>query len=230
MINKYFLAKMNIPAYLKKFLYNRYGRANIPSEYTEVEYIESTGTQYINTNIIPTNTTGVEAKISICNDNNTDNVIVGCRKTTSGENRYWIDVDWSDNDAIIFGFNNNTPLKNRYLLNGSDVGKSFIISMNYMNDRTGKINGITYDTSISSKTLVSISVPIYIFAGNRLGNASYQYSGKLYNLKITDGTNVIKNFVPCYRKSDNVAGLYDLINNVFYTNQGTGNFIVGPIK
>lgn len=32
MINKYFLAKMNIPAYFKKFLYNRYG-------YTEIEGI-----------------------------------------------------------------------------------------------------------------------------------------------------------------------------------------------
>lgn len=32
MINKYFLAKMNIPAYLKKFLYNRYG-------YNEIEGI-----------------------------------------------------------------------------------------------------------------------------------------------------------------------------------------------
>lgn len=131
---------------------------------------------------------------------------------------------------FFFGFNNNTPADERYLLNSSDVGKAFIISMNYMNDRTGKINGITYDTSISSKTLVSISNPMYIFAGNRSGYAAYQYSGKLYNLKITDGTNVIKNFVPCYRKSDNVAGLYDLVNNVFYTNQGTGNFIVGPIK
>ena len=206
------------------------GRANIPSEYTEVEYIESTGTQYINTNIIPTNTTGVEAKITICNDNNWDNVFMGCRESSSSDSRYWIDVDWTGNDTIIFGFNSNTNINDRYFLKGSDVGKSFIISMNYMNDRTGKINGITYDTSISSKTLVSMSKPMYIFAGNRSGYAAYQYSGKLYNLKITDGTNVIKNFIPCYRKSDNVAGLYDLVNNVFYTNQGTGNFIVGPIK
>lgn len=205
-------------------------KANIPNEYEEVEYIESTGTQYINTNIIPTDTTGVEAKITICNDNNKDNIIMGCRETTSGENRYWIDVDWTTNDTIIFGFNNNTSANERYSLKGSDVGKPFIISMNYMNDRTGKINGITYDTSISSKTLVSISKPIYIFAGNRSGNVAYQYSGKLYNFKITNGTNVIRNFVPCYRNSDNVAGLYDLVNNVFYTNQGTGNFIVGPIK
>lgn len=205
-------------------------KANIPSEYTEVEYIESTGTQYINTNIIPTDTTGVEAKITICNDNNWDNVFIGCRETGTGENRYWIDVDWTGTDTIIFGFNGNTPTNDRYFLKGSDVGKSFIISMNYMNDRTGKINGITYDTTISSKTLVSMSKPMYIFAGNRSGYAAYQYSGKLYNLKITDGTNVIRNFVPCYRKSDNVAGLYDLVNSTFYTNQGTGNFIVGPIK
>lgn len=205
-------------------------KANIPSEYEEVEYIESTGTQYINTNIIPTNTTGVEAKISICANNNKDNIIMGCRATGSGDNRYWIDVDWTGSGVIIFGFNSNTPANDRYVLKNSDVGKPFIISMNYMNDRAGKVNGETYDTSLSSKTLASITHPMYIFAGNRSGDTAYQYAGKLYNLKITNGTNVIKNFIPCYRKSDNVAGLYDLVNDVFYTNQGTGNFIVGPIK
>jgi hypothetical protein len=34
--------------------------------------------------------------------------------------------------------------------------------------------------------------------------------------------------IPCYRKSDKVAGMYDRINDVFYTNAGTDLFIVGP--
>lgn len=38
----------------------------------------------------------------------------------------------------------------------------------------------------------------------------------------------IMELIPCYRKSDLVAGMYDLVNNVFYTNVGTGEFIVGP--
>ena len=33
---------------------------------------------------------------------------------------------------------------------------------------------------------------------------------------------------PCMRKSDNVPGLYDTDRNIFYTNDGTGDFICGP--
>lgn len=38
----------------------------------------------------------------------------------------------------------------------------------------------------------------------------------------------MRNFIPCYRRSDNVIGLYDLVENKFYTNAGTGNFLKGP--
>jgi hypothetical protein len=34
--------------------------------------------------------------------------------------------------------------------------------------------------------------------------------------------------IPCYRKADNVAGMYDLFSGEFYTNAGTGEFIIGP--
>lgn len=37
----------------------------------------------------------------------------------------------------------------------------------------------------------------------------------------------IRNFIPCYRKSDNVIGMYDLITKTFYENAGTGTFIKG---
>ena len=33
--------------------------------------------------------------------------------------------------------------------------------------------------------------------------------------------------VPCCRKSDDVRGMYDLVNDVFYENKGTGNFEKG---
>lgn len=38
---------------------------------------------------------------------------------------------------------------------------------------------------------------------------------------------VVKHLIPCYRKSDNVCGFYDIIGNEFYTNKGTGKFIAG---
>ena len=36
-----------------------------------------------------------------------------------------------------------------------------------------------------------------------------------------------RNFIPCYRKSDNVIGMYDLVEEKFYTNQGNGEFLKG---
>lgn len=38
---------------------------------------------------------------------------------------------------------------------------------------------------------------------------------------------VEKNYVPCYRTSDDVAGFYDLANNTFVQNDGYGTFTVG---
>jgi hypothetical protein len=33
-----------------------------------------------------------------------------------------------------------------------------------------------------------------------------------YYVKIYDGDTMLRSFVPCYRKSDNVVGMYDLVN------------------
>ena len=40
----------------------------------------------------------------------------------------------------------------------------------------------------------------------------------------------IKSMYPVYRKADSKPGMYDIVNGVFYANQGTGEFIVGPDK
>lgn len=81
-----------------------------------------------------------------------------------------------------------------------------------------------------------------------LSNSSFNYSGrniilfgtngplgpvefalmKLYYCKWYDGNTLIRDFIPCYRKSDNEVGLYDIVGNQFYTNSGSGEFLYGP--
>ena len=50
---------------------------------------------------------------------------------------------------------------------------------------------------------------------------------KLFSCQIYDGNNKIRDFIPAKRNSDNVIGLYDKLNNKFYTNSGTGTFLSG---
>ncbi len=42
-----------------------------------------------------------------------------------------------------------------------------------------------------------------------------------------DNGTLVRDFIPCYRKQDGVIGMYDLANDVFYTNAGTGTFLKG---
>ena len=64
------------------------------------------------------------------------------------------------------------------------------------------------------------------------GNGSYPEgyvlaSMRLYSCKIYNNEKIIRNFIPCYRKTDGVVGVYDLVEKKFYTNLGTGTFIKG---
>ena len=47
---------------------------------------------------------------------------------------------------------------------------------------------------------------------------------RLYSFRITEGGTLKRDFVPCIRTADVVAGLYDMVEGKFYGNSGSGNF------
>ena len=54
----------------------------------------------------------------------------------------------------------------------------------------------------------------------------YGPGGILYDLKIYDAGLLIRHYLPCIDESTGKAGLYDVVNGVFYGNNGTGDFTV----
>ena len=90
-------------------------------------------------------------------------------------------------------------------------------------------------TQFIKGALVNSEMPnanIYLFTANGTSaatTANRKYYGKLYSFTMdTMDGRPIRNFVPCYRKSDGVIGLYDTVEGVFYTNRGSGDFTKGP--
>lgn len=202
----------------------------LPNEYQEVEYIEGTGTQYILTDIIPDDTTGVYLKM-LCTEYNYNLVYFGSGyHYPSINNGFWI------------GDSNNNQFYSRWDTLFSNVQKNIlsedVLMMNdtlyefYFNFRNNRIitrNDIQYVNGLH--TLGTKTVPISIFGyNNDTGNGSnVTHIGKykLYEFIITKESNIIANYVPCYRKSDNEIGLYDMVTKKFYTNSGSGTFIKG---
>lgn len=55
-------------------------------------------------------------------------------------------------------------------------------------------------------------------------------SQRIYSCKFSEAGELKVNLVPCYRKSDGEIGLYDKVNDKFYTKAGSGEFIKGGNK
>jgi hypothetical protein len=87
------------------------------------------------------------------------------------------------------------------------------------------INGSAHFVPVASGTNGN---NIFIFACNNASVRYYPNALRLYYFKMYNNNVLVRDFVPVIRITDNVVGLYDLVNGTFYMNQGTGAFIPGP--
>lgn len=196
-------------------------KSALPSEYQAVEYIGNTGTQYIKTGYTPTPSynTRIDMQYMFTATQAGDKMLFGSRGGSSSityQCQAYSGAQWYCGGGY-YQFRNvlrnvGTALNTKY---------TFLINGNTMT-----INGSSASQNQTRTT--GSALELYIFAWNSNGKAEYINSGaRIYQLKFTVNGIVEADFVPCYRKSDNVAGMYDLIGKRFLTNAGTGTFTVG---
>lgn len=192
----------------------------LPPEYQQVQWLQSTGTQYINTGIvIPSNYERLEIKLQ-CG-------------SYSSNSRYF--GSWSDsNKASIIGYSNSGPLDQIYLgrttvnVTTTQSGIDYTIDVTADN---GTITGVWCRANVNAT--YSGLVGAYQSASRRecifaqLTNGIQYGSAKIYYYRLHTSNGLACDFVPCYRKRDNKPGMYDLVTNTFFTNAGTGEFITG---
>lgn len=194
--------------------------AILPSEYTQVDYIESSGSQYIDTGIKGNQDTKTEIIFEITNLNYSSNKSFFGSRISTYSKHYGITIASGDQlDTLFSGYGTNSTSSQEKLT--IDTKYKIVKDKNilYLND-----------TRILEQPYSTFETPtnMYIFAMNQEG-AKFYSSIRLFNLKIYNDNTIIRDFIPCYRNSDNEVGLYDLVNNVFYTNQGTGAFTYGNV-
>ena len=185
------------------------------SEYQQVDYIESTGTQYIDT--------GVEISKSKLQNGIKTKLEASFISQSSGQAMFKDNISYyfigvKSNGYFYSGLDVNYPTTD--LLNDS---KKHIFELDSL-DKTFKIDETIKTTYNVAAYNENSSGNIYLF---NVSNGNFLCKAKIYNCKIYDDGILIRNFIPCYRKSDNKIGLYDIVERKFYTNQGSGTFIKG---
>ena len=205
----------------------------LPEEYQQVDSIYCDGNQYINIPINDNknfNNIGTKFKIKITERSN----IWGPEIISSephGLIQTYIRVGDGDyKDMMGFAANGRALFPNVSYYNDTNktgIGTITEIDMNSTGDRKLFINNRYVSTFKKEYTEVSQADLFCIFAScyemDITKLIGYLYDSLcIYN----DGVKRIELY-PCYRKSDNVVGLYDTANEQFYTNQGNGTFIKG---
>jgi hypothetical protein len=184
--------------------------SKLPGDYQEVAFLKSTGTSgaFIDTKYIPNANTEFYIDFSA------------------------VHTDW----GWPFGVNDNNTLFGFQLFGSINVflcastkasSVQFIANQRYeMEYKDGEfyVDGIKkFDYTIGQ---TNMSRNIYLFVLNDSG-AKQGTPTTLYRFRISENGKVLHDFVPCYRKADSVAGLYDIEGGEFFTNAGTGTFVVG---
>lgn len=191
--------------------------------YQRVEYIESSWTQYIDTNYIPQTNTRfyIRASTKWVAEHTW---LFGCRSQSSSnpflsyiENTY----NWSSNVIRVdvnnitwdtwYRWTTNTP----FTIDIDSVNRTVSVNWNIVS----RYNNFTASFS---------SVSIWLFTMHWWWSWTMWYrfpiAWRIYECKIYQAWILIRNYCPVYRKSDNVVWLFDSVNKVFYTNNWTWSF------
>ena len=194
------------------------GGGVLPPEYQQVDYIESSRTQWLKIPYSPS-------------DNDTITVIT--KLTSYTDANYGFYGAQVGGAVIMFGGDKNET----QFFTQTPVGSWLYTGL-------VSLDKITINLDLAN-SIVSVDGSDYSISGHRIGTTVFQngmalfgilrpsstaarlVSAKIYSFYAeANGVSIIS-LIPCYRKSDGVIGMYDTVSGAFFTNAGTGAFTKG---
>lgn len=185
----------------------------LPSGYTQVEYVETTGNSYVNLQIDPysalTNSYTLDTKLSSYTQSSFSYLISS--EDASSNPYYGVGLRWNNGTFQAFGgsYESAHDTTVQHIDNG-DGTSSFTLNCD-------------------SVTNTNNNIPFTLFCGYYNNNPWRFGKARFYSLSLTMNDNIERNLIPCKRDNDDVAGFYDTVYGVFYTSLSGTQLTAGPI-
>ena len=180
----------------------------LPNGYTQCEYIQFTGTQWIDTGLKLPSTFKIELGLTPMASKG---IICG--------------VQWSSPKFELCVWENNMGLctaDTQFTTTAITPGSGYYDLICENNVFT--INGITETKTVTKSNSTAYNLLIGAHGSGEI--ADYHGQMKLYYFKLYSKGNIVRDFVPCINASG-VAGMWDKVEGKFYGNNGTGSFTAG---
>lgn len=188
------------------FVWKKYGLVGeLPKGYTELEYLAADGNQYIDIGFVPNQNTRIVVRFRDGGDP-TAGFIFGAETT-------WLSNAFSAHTGTVCY---NTT---RY-----DYSKNSEIRTIDLNKNVLSIDGVQLKTFTAAN--FNSGLTLSLFAVHRSTGYEEKLKGDILECQVYDNGTLVRNLKACMT-SDGTLGYYDKVNNVLYTNQGTGSFTFG---
>lgn len=205
------------------------------STFTPIEYLESTGTQWIDTGYKYTNAINAKMGINRTNTNTADSIF-GYRfvNTPTGEGNMRFFFIYEDGRiGLRFGSatetnnNYNPPANNSVIKIGTNQQVNLELRTT---ERKIYLNGSPVVQAVNEYNTTDFG-NIYFFKANATGFYEGDirgFKGKAYYLQIFDNNTLVRDFIPVLDYNGTPC-MFDKITGQFFYNQGSGQFIAGPV-
>lgn len=195
-------------------------KSRLPEGYTELPYIKSTGTQYIDTGFKPNQNTRVVIDFENEGDYSSMTTglcpLFGARNASAAASAaafaLWVgEKSYPHYGNVAYNANGNFTV---------DINARLIYDMNKnvvsIGGQSITCTGATFTTNHN----------LYLLTINNYGTAeSRRASGKLFSTKVYDNETLARDYIPCFNDNGEV-GMYDIVNGAFYGNAGSGDFYI----
>ena len=187
--------------------------------FTPIEYLQSTGTQYIDTRYYPNQDTDMELNVRY------ESGVSSIPET--GE----INGNKADAYAYYFTYNQlgwyqwtgySYQYESGHVYKHEITHEDGLIWLKINNEKIVSINPSSFPVVWTSPRT------IYIYGINRGGNNKTLMSTKIERFKIKENGVVVRDMIPVLDEN-NIPCMYDRVSRQFFYNAGTGNFIAGPV-
>ena len=166
--------------------------SHVTNDYQEIEYLESTGTQYINTGITGESIWNLVGQYMTSSDSS--QILVGCGASAAQwfgqyHNKYALGTGSTN----IFDFNS---LEKKSMSLNFAVDKLSVTIDGITKERNGNLSGNYY----------------YLFGGWSSSSGDFSSYARIYEANAYKNDEKVRQFVPVVRKNDNKPGMLDLAN------------------
>ena len=193
----------------------------LPEGYTAVNYLQSSGEQWIEMGVAPNQNTKAVLKIKINVFTDEGATLIGSRTDGNSDDQFTTYLDGYEGTKFLFRMDGQTKAIS---WTGLTTNKIYIVTLSGTEMKAELEDGTAVFSKTFSVSDFTSTATMALFRAKGVGGTYFK--GRIYSCKHYSGDELIQDFVPCL-DTGGVPCMFDFVSQKSFYNKGTGSFTWG---